>query len=109
MLLYTDGIFQSIVKKKGPQRQEALKEFSKYARAQVDQARQAEKVHCYCENIDRSSHFLLQGRCRCERTHQGLQGFETTPTNQVVKSLRSFLSSPPPVLFFISCLSLIQH
>jgi len=33
----------NMLKKKGPQRQEALKEFSKYAKAQVNQARQTEK------------------------------------------------------------------
>jgi len=33
----------NMLKKKGPQRQEALIEFSKYARAQVEQARQNEK------------------------------------------------------------------
>ena len=59
ILLYTDGIFQFIVKKKGPQRQEALKEFSKYARAQVDQARQAEKVHCYCETLTEAPIFCF--------------------------------------------------
>jgi len=31
------------VKNKGPQRQEALKEFSKHARAQLEQAKQNEK------------------------------------------------------------------
>jgi len=42
---------------KGPQRKEALKEFSKYARAQVEQARQTEKVRCDCEHDDKRSHF----------------------------------------------------
>jgi len=37
------AIFQLIVKNKGPQRQEVLKEFSKHARAQLEQAKQNEK------------------------------------------------------------------
>lgn len=47
-------ICQLVVKKKGPQRQEALIEFSKYARAQVEQARQNEKVRIcmlFCDNM----------------------------------------------------------
>ena len=51
MLLYADVIFQHVVKKKGPQRREALKEFCRYARAQLDQARQTEKVHCDYNNM----------------------------------------------------------
>ena len=41
------AIFQLVVKNKGPQRQEALKEFSKHARAQLEQAKQNEKVRIY--------------------------------------------------------------
>ena len=70
------------MKKKVPQRKEALKEFSKYARAQVEQAKQTEKVRYDCEQHGNSSHFLLLGCCRCERTHHGLQGFATTLMNQ---------------------------
>jgi hypothetical protein len=88
--LYADVIFQLVVKKKGPQRNEALKEFSKYARAQVEQVRQTEKVRCDCEQHDKSSHFSLLGCCRCERTHHGLQGFATTQMNQEPEKFLAF-------------------
>ena len=63
---------------KAPKRKEALIEFSKYARAHVEQVRQTEKVRCNCEQHDKSSHFPLPGCCRCEGTHHELQGFATT-------------------------------
>jgi hypothetical protein len=75
---------------KVPQRKEALKEFSKYARVQLEQARQTEKVRCDCEQHDKSSHFPLLGCCRCERTHHGLQGFATTLTNQKLEKFLAF-------------------
>lgn len=38
------NVIQLLVKNKGLQRKEASKEFSKYARAQLEQIRQTEKV-----------------------------------------------------------------
>ena len=51
-------ISQLVVKKKGPQRQEALIEFSKYTRAQLEQARQNEKVRICTLLLCKSSKFF---------------------------------------------------